>query len=301
MAMTRASFFTGLAGTVAVLVASVSTGGSALAAEPTVPECVSASNASVDLLATHRLRQARARLLVCVAGSCPEEVRAECSRRMDQLTAAIPTIVFVAKDAAGLEVSAVKVAVDGEVVADHLDGTALALDPGSHELTFQAAGEAPVTRTIILHEGEKDRHEVLVIGRGTPAPAAPAVAPSPAADSSAEPRPHDSGHGPARTLAVVAGATGLAGLAVGSVFGALTFSAWAAADRECRSRTDCSTQATQNRSDALTFATVSNVAFIAGGALLAGGITLYLSAPSDHTPAASVEVSPGGVSVRGRF
>jgi hypothetical protein len=215
---------------------------------------------------------------------------------MDQLTQAIPTVVFVAKDATGLELSAVKVSVDGEVVAEHLDGTAVPLDPGSHQLTFEAAGQTPVTRTIILHEGEKDRHEVLVVGSAAPLPAAPTPAPV----STTEPATHDGGDG-RRTLGFVVGGTGVAGLVVGSVFGALSFSSWGSANRECPTHAGCPIQATQDRSSAVTSSTISTVAFIAGGALLASGITLYFTAPKDHTPTTGVEIAPGVLRVVGTF
>src|SRR5579864_7175162 len=89
------------------LLLTVSTISPARAADPTVAECLSASNTSLKLRSEHKLRQVRDRLLVCVAETCPAEVRQECSRRMDQLTASIPTIVFAVKDGAGRELSAV--------------------------------------------------------------------------------------------------------------------------------------------------------------------------------------------------
>ena len=75
----------------------------ALAADPTVRDCLTASNTSVGLRSQHKLRETRAQLLICVAGSCPAEVRDECARRMERVTAAIPTIVFEVKDGAGRE------------------------------------------------------------------------------------------------------------------------------------------------------------------------------------------------------
>src|SRR5580704_10844756 len=79
----------------------------ARAADPTVPECLTASEASLKLRSEHKLRQARAQVLVCAASTCPAEVREDCTRRMDQLIAAAPTIVFEAKDGAGRELAAV--------------------------------------------------------------------------------------------------------------------------------------------------------------------------------------------------
>jgi hypothetical protein len=286
----------------AVALVVIATTRSAFAANPTASECVAASNASAELQTSHSLRAARGKLVVCASGGCPAEVRAECTRRMDQLTVAIPTVVFVVRDAAGTELSAVKVMVDDEVVAVHLDGTALALDPGSHRLTFAVAGRPPVTRDIILHEGEKDRREEIVLDAAPalPPPAAPVRTPPSAPANFTEQPPSDGGGG-RRTLSFVLGGAGVAGLLVGGVFGTLSFSSWGAANKECPSHTNCSMQATQDRSNALSFATVSTAAFIAGGALLAGGLTVYLTAPKDGPASARLTLAPGAFSLRGTF
>jgi hypothetical protein len=265
----------------------------AYAADPTVRECTLASNESVKLRSAHKLREARAELLVCVAASCPAEVREECSRQMDRLTAAIPTIVFEVKDATGHELSAVKVTMDGEVVADHLDGTALTLDPGSHTMTFETSGQPPVTQTILFHEGDKDRHVPVVIGTLPPQPSV-----SPAATSTA---PRESSGRSRRLIGLVLGSVGVAGVAVGGVFGAMGFSSWSSATKACPTHDNCPANAVNDRSNAVTFSTVSDVGFIAGGVLVAGGLALFFTAPKDPSTTVGLRVVPGGVSLAGEF
>ncbi len=281
------------------LLAVASISPAARAADATVPECLAASNASVKLRADHKLRQARAQLMVCVAASCPAEVIEECSRRMEQLTPSIPTIVFEAKDSAGRELSAVTVTMDGEVVTDHLDGTALTLDPGTHQFTFEAAGMPATSETLLLREGDKSRQIPVVIGApATPLPATVISAPPPEASL---PTPvGQAGHG-RRVLGVVAGSLGLAGLAVGGIFGGLTISSWSSVNGACPSHAGCSTQVLDDHSNAVTFGTVSDVGFIAGGVLLAAGLTLYLTAPKPSSPTVGLEVTPGKVGIAGRF
>jgi hypothetical protein len=286
--MTRRRMRTGLAAFVFVLVP-VSISVPCLADGPGVRECLSSSESSLTLRNGHKLRGARAQLLVCSSPSCPADIRAECTRRIDVVNAALPTLVFTAKGGAGQELSAVTVTMDGERVADHLDGTALSLDPGSHELTFEAKGQPPLTKTLVLHEGEKNRRETILIG----APAAPS-SPSPVVATS------DSGHG-RRVLGVVAGATGLAGVVLGGVFGGLTFSSWGEASDSCPKYVHCSAQAISEGNNASTYATVSTIGFIAGGVLLAGGLTLYFTAPKDQAAGVGVELAPRGAAVVGRF
>ena len=124
---------------VAVSIATMATSwllaeGVAHAADPTKAECLAASSASLQSAADHKLRLERSQLFVCASTTCPAVVRKECLSRIDEVSAQIPTIVFEVKDGGGNELSAVKVTMDGEVVAEHLDGSALPLDPGNHNV-----------------------------------------------------------------------------------------------------------------------------------------------------------------------
>jgi hypothetical protein len=270
------------------------------AADPSVSDCLMAAETSLKLRAEHKLRLTRTQLLVCSSSSCPGEVRQECMRRIDEVNAASPTIVLAVKDRAGRDLSTVRVSVDGQVVAERLDGSALPIDPGPHEFTFEASGVPPVTDTVILHEGEKDRRETVTLAVGTPAPAsADGSDGALGADGS---RPGTAGAGKTqRVVGLVAGAVGVAGLAAGGVFGVLASSSWKTAQRECPDHTGCSSQAMTDRSHAVTDATVATVGFIAGGVLLASGLTLYLSAPRGDSPRVGLEARPGGLAVSGEF
>jgi hypothetical protein len=258
----------------------------AQAADPSVGECLSATETSLHLRSSLRLRESRAQLLICSAATCPSEVREECMHRIGDLNASEPTVVFAVKTRAGQELSDVRVTMDGEAVADHLDGSALSLDPGSHQFTFEAPGMLPVTKTILLHEGEKGREESVVVE-----PPAPSIGPP-----SRERGRH--------VLGIAVGAAGLAGLAAGGIFGALARSSWNTAKGECPTymTTGCSGPAIHEQNVAATFATASTAGFIAGGVLLAGGITVYLTAPKDKSRSVGVEVTvPAGLVVTGTF
>jgi hypothetical protein len=105
-------------------------------AEPSAADCLDASAASLRLDSLHRLRAERAELLICASLSCPPDIRNECIRRVDDVNAAIPSIMFEVKDAAGNDLSAVKVSMDGQTLTDRLEGIALPIDPGAHLFTF---------------------------------------------------------------------------------------------------------------------------------------------------------------------
>jgi hypothetical protein len=288
-----------------VALAAFATTRPAHATSPTVGECLSATESSLKLEKQHLLRAARADLLVCSAKGCPADIRAECARRMDAVNAAIPTVVFTVKTGDGRELTAVTVTMDEAVVANQLDGTALSLDPGIHNFTFEVAGQLPTREDLVLHAGEKNRAESVVIGAATPAPAAPAtagpaqlpVAPAPApAALVTESRGHT-----ARVTGLVIGATGAAGLAFGVVFGGMTISKWHQANSACPSHAGCSQSAIGWDHDAMTDGTVSTISFIAGGVLAAAGVTLYLAAPKADAVRVGLRVGPSTLGVEGAF
>ncbi len=320
--------------TVLTLTVAVAGTRSASAANPTMAECLSANENAIKLRGDHKLRQAREQSLVCAASSCPGEVRDTCQLRVRDLNGAIPTIVFLAKDGAGQDVVSVKVSMDGESIGDHLDGTAIQVDPGQHKFSFEVAGRQPVEWSLVISEGQKDRREPIALGapaegtRASPAPInAPAPAtqpnvatPSPAVNETARSEPVQPAGSPGagqRVAGIVIGAAGVAGLGLGAVFGGLAASDWSNARAACNGKpASCTTSATspgrQDEVSATNKATVSTVGFIAGGVLAAGGIVVFLTAPrgsSGETPASARRIDlapsagPGGTGlwIRGWF
>jgi hypothetical protein len=135
-----------------------------------------------------RLIDARRELIACMAEGCPDVARRHCSEWLIEVERDIPTVVFAFVDERGARREDVRVSVDGELVAETLDGGAVPLDPGEHWVAFEPAGGAAVERRYTLLTGEKNR-KILVSLRAPvrPAPAPPAVAPSP--DPVDEPAP----------------------------------------------------------------------------------------------------------------
>jgi hypothetical protein len=66
-------------------------------------------------------------------------------------------VVVAAKDANGQEVRDVAVYVDGRLVATTIEGHALVLAAGPHELRFERAGSRPVFEYVVLEAGGNDR------------------------------------------------------------------------------------------------------------------------------------------------
>jgi hypothetical protein len=275
------------------------TDGAASAADPTTADCLAASDASLKLGNEHKLRAERAQLLVCAAQSCPADIRKECLARVDEVNAQIPTIVFSAKEPTGADLSAVKLSIDGEVLAERLEGTALAVDPGEHTFTFEATGQPRLSKKFVVVEGQKDRRELISLGAPTEGAAAAAAA------TAAPPEFWTT----RRTIGVATGGVGAAGVVLGSVFGLLASSKWTSSKSECPAA-GCANHAAAvtDHDSASSMATVSTVAFAAGGiALAAGAVLFFTGGKSQAEMPASIVVAPtigaesAGVSAAGVF
>jgi hypothetical protein len=274
----------------------LSLAGPALAADPTKDECITDNENGQRLQKEGKLREAKEQLLVCIANSCPKLVRDDCADRLRAVDAAQPSIAFDAKDAAGAVVTAVTVTIDGAPLTDHLDGTALVVDPGEHKLAFQAAGMATLEKTIVVQAGEKNRHEPIVLSPAQPVAPPPPTQPPPApppAPTSSPPVP-----------AYVAFGVGGAGLVVGVLFTGLWASAKSGGNSACVSQT-CSSQTasmweSKQTTDSVLLAVGYGVAAIGAGV----GAFLLLSQPKPPPPAAvgvSARIGLGWAGLEGRF
>jgi hypothetical protein len=275
-------------------------------ADPTKRQCIDANSRAQDLRRSNRLADAREPLLSGADAACPAIVRDDCARRLDELEKAQPTIAFEVKDASGADVGGVAVAMDGRPLAERLGGSALPVDMGEHAFTFTVPGQPPVTRTLMVTEGEKGRRERIVLG--PPSAPAPEAAPSLPAYASAPEQPAPHALGKERIWGLVVGGVGVAGLVVGGIFGITAFSQKGKEQDDCPS-TGCSPtahdRAVADRSTGLTDSTIATVGVVAGAVLLAGGVVLFVT--GHHAPAAGMALVPnvgpggGGMSLRGSF
>jgi hypothetical protein len=197
----------------------------AAAADPTTADCLVANDRSIALRNQHQLRAARAELLVCAAPSCPADVRSECVRRVAEVNAQMPTVVFEVRDSEGNDLSAVTVTMDGQPLAPRIEGTALSIDPGAHEFVFTAPDFPAVHKHWIIREAEKGRRERVTMGAPVPArppEVRPAEAPpGPLVPEPARPAPPEAaaakpsgGLGAQRVVGIVVGGLGAVGLGV---------------------------------------------------------------------------------------
>jgi hypothetical protein len=243
------------------------------AAAPTKGQCVDANTQGQELQRGGRLAEAREKLRICADAACPSIVQSDCNMRLNDLDKVQPTIAFAGKDPSGADVSAVTVTMDGKPLVDKLDGTPVPVDPGQHTFTFTVAGQPPITRTLLVVEGERGRREVVVLpGATATTTSAPSSAPQPAPTASV------GGMGTQKVLALVAAGIGVVGVGIGSAFGLIAMSKKSDAQTSCPNQ--CATPDGVNKwKDAGSAADVSTIGFIVGGVGLGGAAVLWFTAP----------------------
>jgi hypothetical protein len=260
--------------------------------------CIAANERAVSDHKVGKLLDERTQLAQCSALTCPAPVRSSCAQRLADVTRALPSIVFAAKDAAGHDLEHVTVSIDGGARPRALDGKGIVLDPGDHDFVFQAPDLPPVARHFVMHEDEQNRMEAIVLGTPPAAAAGPAPAEQPP-----DPERTSSDGSAMRGVGLVVGGVGIAGLAVGGIFAGLSVSAHDSYQNACGSAigaapNQCNQAGVNGERDAATKGTVSTVALIGGGALLATGATLFLLAPRART---QVGVGLGRLVLQGSF
>jgi hypothetical protein len=182
----------------------------AQAAEPETMACIKAAEEGQAARDRGALLQSREILASCTAANCPGVIRRDCTAWLEDIRTRTPSIVVVARDAAGRDLASATLTVDG--VARPLDGTPIELDPGPHTVRVQAAGPTgAVEQSVIVNAGEKGRVIALAVAQ-------PRQAPPPAFHETPGPGPSVPAGG------YVFGGLGVAALATFGVFGVLGMS-----------------------------------------------------------------------------
>jgi hypothetical protein len=205
--------------------------------------------------------------------------------RLSRITVVVPA----ASRAAGLEIKR-----DGETLHEAQWSMPMPSDPGSHVIAATAPGKLPFQTTVVVHDEGKVLEVQLPPLADAPAPPPPSAVPAPTGpEPSAVPAAAEGPHGlrTQRILALAAGAVGLGGVVVGSIFGLQALSKHSSSQQECQGNA-CSPTGLQDVSDGKNAGNVSTVAFAVGGAALAGGVVLWLTAPSGAPKVGSLGVAP---------
>lgn len=196
--------------------------------------------------------------------------------------------IKVTGDAAGVTITR-----DGEAVESAELGQAIPVDPGKHVIEASAPGKQKFSQTIEIGDNADSKTvEIPALAEGTGGGAVP---------PGDEPAASKSDGSTQRTIGLIVGGVGIVGVAVGAVFGLQASSKWDDAKAKCDDYPyGCGSDGVSLADDANSAATISTIGFIAGGVLIAGGATLFLTAGSSDDKV-SLGIGPGSVRIRGRF
>ena len=194
---------------------------------------------------------------------------------------------------------------DGVALQEAELGSPIPVDPGEHVVEAVAPGkQAWSSKVQVTGDAAKVSVEIPKLqaagDQAQPATttATPAVATTPENTPPTSDKPSGSAQ---RTTGLVFGGVGVVGIGLGAFFGLQASSKWSDAKKKCSDYPyGCSADATDLRSSAHSAGTVSTVAFVAGGALLATGVVLYLTAPTKKQSVA-LGFGPGSAFVQGSF
>jgi hypothetical protein len=239
-----------------------------------------------------KLLEARQLLRICGGSSCLPTQQSLCSQWLADVETRVPSVVLVAKDRAGRDLADVKVTLDGAPIATRLDGRAFDVDPGLHKFVFELVSGVKAETTAVANERSKGIvvSVTLDAGGAEPVPGAPSGPATNTGDGAVlvpPSGPRSANGSGLRTAGIVVGATGIVGLVVGAVFGVDALSTKSA---------HCSGDLCDDGASSRAYgqATASTVGFVAGGVLLAGGVTLWVLAPKSGAskPAMGFAVVP---------
>lgn len=259
-----------------------------LAARADVASCIAAAEHAQPLRASGRLLEARTELITCAAEGCPGTVRGDCVTWLTEVGKEIPTIVVQAKNGRGEDIADVRVLVDGTLLKPTLDGLPIPLNPGSRRVRLESAGREPVEQTVILRQGERRALSMIM-----PGPGETSASPVASTATSAE-----APNGLSRSIPTISWVLG--GAAV--VLAGTGVTLWAIGKGE---KTDLEDGCGKTSSCAHDDVVASRTKLIAGDVLVGAGLValgvgVYF-ALSSRPNAASVSLSPSGISALGRF
>lgn len=219
--------------------------------------------------------------------------------RMSALAPDLSKLTITVPDATKIDGLAVKR--DGNDLGSSAWGLAIPVDPGPHTIAASAPGHTPWSTTVQVG-AKKDQAAVSVPALEIdPAATALPVVEKPVGSGTGEappipPPPEETSGEAQRYLGIGMGAVGIVGLGVGTVFGLLANGKKSDAKPDCNADlTVCNDAGVADMKSARSSATISTVGFIAGAALLAGGVVVFVTAPktSRREPVA-VRLAPNG-------
>jgi hypothetical protein len=213
-------------------------------------------------------------------------------RSADELERELAHVVFDAKEAPeGLAIQ-----FGDKALGVGALGSKLPIDPGTYRLEVTAPGRKPYTTEVTVEEGPSSKSITI--------PNLERIATQP---TEAAPDETDDGLSTLQYAGLATGGAGVLFLGVSTVFGIVTFSEQGTVDEHCEGQF-CDQEGLDADDSAHTAAAVSTVTFIAGTALILGGVAMFFwedffgeEAEAESAFRPSVGLDGGGMTWRTTF
>jgi hypothetical protein len=127
------------------------------AAADEADSCTIAYNSAQERVQAGQLVAADQLLQSCANPVCGSPLWQECALKDTELRSITPSIVPLVTDETGQPQVDVQVKIDGALLSSRLDGRALRIDPGTHELSFSNASGVFATEKISVARGQRNR------------------------------------------------------------------------------------------------------------------------------------------------
>ena len=194
--------------------------------------------------------------------------------------------VIVSKNA---HIDGLEVTRDGQPLSSAEWGLKVPVDGGDHVIEARAPGH----ETWTTHVKAPAKSAALTVNVAVLTKSATPTKVEPVIPKREPEKPATKG-GTQRTLGVIVGAVGVVGLGLGGGFALNAMSKHKTAKEDCSpDETRCGTRGLADYDSANESADIATIAFIAGGALLLGGVVLYLTAPRGTVNANALLRAPG--------
>jgi hypothetical protein len=253
--------------------------------------CVASSESAQKLRTQKKLRAARKELVSCAQEICPAVVKKDCVTWLKEVDDSLPTVIVAARDGSGNDLTDVRVTVDGELLAERIEGSALAVDPGAHTFKFESAGTT-VESKVLIRETEKNRVITVTIGEKPKPIDKPIEAPPPAKTPDAPP-----------SRGIPTGAYVFGAVAAASFVGFAYFGLSGRADRDSLKETCAPYCNKDDEKPARTKLMLADVSLAVGIVSLGIATVMVLTAPSEPKKTGmridAVPVAGGAVGVLG--
>jgi hypothetical protein len=225
----------------------------------------------------------------------------DANRELAELRPRIPQLKLVIRRTAGTEVS---VAMDGQPYPAALWGVERPVNPGRHQIVASTPQGPETKATIDLAESATKQVELVIAGGAPSTGKAVGRGPTPVAEPSNTPAPQADSTSIYPPLTYAALGVGGLGLGVGVVTGIMAASKHSSVEQQCP-HDQCleGSAAEQDLEGFRTLRTVSTVGYVVGALGVAGGVALYLVAPTGgaHQARVTAYLTPSSAGISGRF